>query len=192
MEDQELVALYKECIMKDSSYSVVSIALKNYGELHPEDAMTLARELSSEPSSKMLSGIAELYAGYGGTGEFDFFAECLAGNILHGFDKLGVLSSFTLYLTRHSPEFSDKALDLYRQTSKDGGFYMNMFLPQNISYLLDHYSVQIIELQKQLDALGEDGSQVISEELRNKIGAYQLLEEKYIKFLEELEKAPGH
>jgi aminopeptidase N len=192
LEDQELVALYKECIMKDSSYSVVSIALKNYGELHPEDAMTLARELSSEPSSKMLSGIAELYAGYGGAGEFDFFVECLAGNILHGFDKLGVLSSFTLYLTHHNPDFSDKALDIYRETSKDGGFYMNMFLPQNISYLLDHYSAQIIELQKQLDVLGEDGSQAISEELRNKIGAYQLLEQKYLNFSEELEKASGH
>jgi aminopeptidase N len=192
LEDEELVALYKECIMKDSSYSVVSIALKNYGKLHPEDAMTLAHELSAEPSSKMLSGIAELYAGHGGAGEFDFFVECLAGNILQGFDKLGVLSSFTLYLTHQNPEFSDKALDLYRETSKDGGLYMNMFLPQNISYLSDHYSVAIIELQKQLDALGEEDSQAVAEELRKKIRAYQLLEEKYINFLEELEKAAGH
>ena len=192
LDDEELVALYKECIKKDPSYSVVSMALKNYGKLYPEDAMTLAQELRSENSSKMLSGIAELYGGYGGVGEFDFFVECLNGNTLQGFDRLGVLSSLTLYLKRQSPELSLRALDIYRETSESGGFYMKMFLPQNVSYLLDHFSAEYADLQRQYASLEEENSSTAAEEVRKKMESYQLLNEKYGRLMEELQKEANH
>ena len=48
----------------------------------------------------MLSGIGQLYSGHGAEDKFEFFENAFKGNVVQGFDRLGLLNSFTLFLSK--------------------------------------------------------------------------------------------
>ncbi|MBL4862092.1 MAG: HEAT repeat domain-containing protein [Crocinitomicaceae bacterium] len=191
LEGEELIAVYKICIQNDRSYAVVSAALRNLGKEDPDEAMLLAENLESEKSSKMITGIVQLYAGHGGPEKYDFIEAVLKGNAVQGFDKLGVMNSFTFYLTRQEPELIDRAFAIYVDQSEHGSFYMSMFLPQNISYLEAHFATRIAELNKELLEFEENNDALYADQTRKKIAAYEALQVKYAGLTATLEKKSG-
>jgi hypothetical protein len=58
----------------------------------------------------MISGLGQLYAGYAGEEKIDFFINAFSGSTLQGFDKLGMVNSFTIYLANQKPETIEKAI----------------------------------------------------------------------------------
>ncbi len=135
LEGSEITNLYDN-IINDSSYLVVSTALRNIAKLDPLLAMESAKFLEKEKSSKMILGIAQIYSTYAISDKLDFFLEALNGNTLQGFDKLGVLNSMTMYLSRQDFEALDKAYSFYSNLTKKATGYTKMFLPQNVKYLV--------------------------------------------------------
>ena len=163
----------------------------NYGMSNPKEAMALAEKLESERSSKMISGIAQLYAGHAGAEKYDFFEQALTGTIVQGFDKLGLMNSFTLYLSRQEPEVISKSLDVYADMSVNGSFYMKMFLPQNLTYLSEHCGAKIKELKTELEGHEKNNDAAYADKARKDIATYESLKKKFDAMIADLEKQSG-
>ncbi len=179
LSEDKLVAIYSDRIQNDSSYTVVSAALKNYGKNNPTEAMALAKPLEQEKSSKMLGGIGQLYSSHADGEKLDFFIQAFNGNIVQGFDRLGMLNSFTVYLTRQDPAVIDKAYDTYVKLNEEGGLYMQMFLPQNLKYLVEQFQGSVNTLNKEIGNHETNGDVVLADQARKKIKAYEALIEKF-------------
>jgi len=169
----------KDRIEKDRSYSVISTALKQLGKLDADFAMEKAAALEAERSSKMISGIAQLYGSFGKEEKLKFFENTLKGGILQGFDELGVLNSLTYFVSRQEPEVLDKAYELYDYLSENGAFYTQMFLPQNAGYLVSAFGDKIDELNLQVEEFEKSKDAALADQCRKKIKKYEVLKEKY-------------
>ncbi len=169
----------KDRIEKDRSYSVISTALKQLGKLDADFAMEKAAALEAERSSKMISGIAQLYGSFGKEEKLKFFENTLKGGILQGFDELGVLNSLTYFVSRQEPEVLDKAYELYDYLSENGAFYTQMFLPQNVGYLVSAFGDKIDELNLQVEEFEKSKDAALADQCRKKIKKYEVLKEKY-------------
>jgi aminopeptidase N len=182
LEEEELTALYKDRVSNDESYSVVTASLKNYGKIDAVDAMKMASALESEKSSKMIAGIAELYATNGGPEKYDFLEQAVTGNVVQGFDKLGAMNTFTMFVGKQDdPAIAEKAYSAYEQMGETGGFYMQMFLPQNLEYLSGQFSAKISQLKKEELSHEENGDVALADQSRRKIKSFEDLIEKYSK-----------
>ena len=188
LDKDELKAIYKERIENDPSYSVVTIALQNLGKLDPEEAMVLATNLENERSSKMLSGVAQLYAGYAEGDKYEFFEGEFKGATIQGFDRLGMLNSFTMFVVRQDAEVGSKAMNIYKNVGENGSFYMKMFLPQNINYLASQYSAMLVDLNKELKKHEENDDAAYADQTRKKIVEVEKLKEMYGVYAKELDE----
>tara|TARA_R110002072_G_scaffold302889_1_gene489483 strand:- start:3248 stop:5902 length:2655 start_codon:yes stop_codon:yes gene_type:complete len=183
LTDEELETICIDRIENDQSYLVVSSALKAYGSINEEKALAIAESLENEKSSSMLGGIAQLYSTSSDTSKFTFFENAFNGNVVQGFDKLGLLNSMTIYLVNiEDPKILSRSVDIYTNLSKSGGMYMKMFLPQNINYLLDQIDSQMISLRTNLTGQEENANPLYADQTRKKIKEF----ESAIKELEEL------
>ncbi|HIP31906.1 MAG TPA: hypothetical protein EYG86_04005 [Crocinitomicaceae bacterium] len=169
MTDQELEALYKDRIEKDQSYAVVSSALKSYGSLNPVEAMKVAESLENENSSSMLGGIGQLYSSQGDASKYAFYEKAFNGKVIQGFDKLGLLNSLTVFLTRQEPEIILKSTEIYQKLSDGGGMYMSMFLPQNTDYLIENINSKTKTLNTELEQQVEKDQAQYATETRKKL-----------------------
>ncbi len=188
---EELASLYKERIAKDSSYTVISSALKSLASDYPEEAMSLAKALEQEKSSKLISGIAQLYSVFGGEEKYDFIVSSLQGNTVQGFDKLALLNSFTMYLSEQEPELIDKSYPVYVDQFENGGFYMGMFLPQNLTYLIGQMSAKVTSLNDEVKMHEENEDPALANQTRAKIKKYETLISKYSEFIVQIENEGG-
>jgi aminopeptidase N len=192
LDDDELIAIYEGRIKNDSSYSVVSSALRSLGKIDSDKAIALAEPLENEKSSKMVAGVAGLYAEYAGAEKYDFIASSLQGTVVQGFDKLGLLNSFTFYLTNQNAELIEKALPIYEDQGANGGFYMSLFLPQNLQFLTKHFNDQIKDLNKELEKHEENDDAAYADQTRREIKKYEDLLEKYSALIKRLEEGNGN
>lgn len=191
LNDEELIVIYEDRVSNDRSYSVVTSALSSLGKLDAEKAMTLAKPLETERSSSMVSGVAQLYASYGGADKYDFIVGALQGNVVQGFDRLGLLNSFTVYLSKQSPELIDKAYAIYQDQAKTGGFYMKLFLPQNVKYLVNQLAARQNKLNEELEAYEANNDAALADQTRKEIAKLKVLGEKYQNMITALESESG-
>jgi hypothetical protein len=179
MEGQDLEAILLDRLEKDQSYSVISTALKHLGKSNPEKALAAAKNLEVENSSKMVTGVAQLYGAHGGEEKFNYFETVLKSTNLKGFDQLSVMNSLTYYITRQNTEMLDKAFDLYAYLKLQGDFYTQMFLPQNITYLMSMFDTKIVELTEEIAAHEKNKDALYADQARKKIKAFEALKIKY-------------
>lgn len=185
-EDEDgRAAIYAKVIQNDRSYSVIADALSGLGSIDHELAMAEAAKLESEPSSKMMFGISQLYAAHGGAEKIDFFIKSLDNPVLQGWDRLGMVNSMTLFVVNHDAEVAEKALAGYASQKESGGFYMNMFLPSNLNYLNEHFTAKIVELQEELAGYEENNDAAYADQTRKKIAAYEAVQKKYQELMQE-------
>lgn len=179
MEGEAVEIIYIDRIEKDQSYLVITTALKNLGKINPEKAMLKAKVLEAERSSKMLTGVAQLYGAYGDKDKYAFFETALRGSLLQGFDQLSVMNSMTYFLTRQEPEMINQSFELYAYLKKDGGFYTQMFIPQNISYLISMFDAKIAELDEEIEVHEKNKDVQYADEARRKRKAFVDLKAKF-------------
>ncbi len=179
MAAESITAIYLDRIEKDQSYLVISNALKNLGKINPTLALDKAKGLESEKSSKMISGIGQLYGSYGEKGNYEFFDVALKGTNLHGFDQLGVMNSLTYFITRQEPEMIDRSFELYSHLKAEGGFYTQMFVPQNINYLIGLFDSKIKELDAEIELHDKNKDVVLADQARKKQKVYNGLKVKF-------------
>jgi aminopeptidase N len=171
--------VFTDRIGNDKSYLVIGTALRSLGKSNPDKALALAKPLENEKSSKMITGVAQLYGGFGGKDVFPFFEKSLSGTILQGFDQLSVLNSMTYFVTRHDVEIAERAFPLYSKLSSEGGYYTKMFLPQNINYLLEHFQTKIAMLKEEIEAHEKNKDAAYADQARKQSKAYEVLIEKF-------------
>ena len=176
-EENEAICIDR--INKDSSYLVVTSALRSLGKVNPEKALLLAKNLENERSAKMITGIAQLYGGYADKDAYPFFDRVLKSTALAGFDQLSVMNSLTYYITRQEPELINKSFELYAQLKEKGGYYTQMFLPQNISYLISFFDETIAELEGEISAHEKNKDVLYADQARKKKSALEKSKEKF-------------
>ncbi|MDG1334293.1 MAG: M1 family aminopeptidase [Crocinitomicaceae bacterium] len=186
MEPQDVEPMYVTAISNDQSYDVISSALSSLGKENPEKAIALAEPLESEKSSKMLTGIAQLYSGYAGPEKYAFFENALNGNTLQGYDKLGVIGAYTGYVAQQDYEVFEKSYDMYQSLYENGGMYTQMFMPQFIGYIKKSCGDNIEDLEKELAAYEENNDAAYANQTRQKIAKFEALKLKFETFEGEL------
>lgn len=165
----ELEKLALSIIGKDQSYAVLSSALGALSSSNPDLAMTEAKKLETENSSKMLSGIAQLYAMQGKESEMAFFEKVINENKLNGLDALFAMNSMTIFLTRQSPALQTKALELYKKEQSNGGIYVMMFLPQNVDYMIKMVSEQTEKTKAEIKAYETNKDPLYADQARKQL-----------------------
>jgi aminopeptidase N len=170
---EELEKLALAIISKDQSYAVLSAALVALSSSNPELAMAEAKKLENENSSKMLSGIAQLYATQGTESEMAFFEKVINENKLNGLDALFAMNSMTIYLTRQSAELQSKVLGLYKKELANGGVYITMFLPQNVDYMIKMISDQAEITKAEITAYETNKNPLYADQSRKKLKQQQ-------------------
>lgn len=181
-------SLYVQVIKKDSSYQVIAAALRNLGKSNPELAMQKAKALESETSSKMILGIAGLYGTYGDTSKFDYFENVLMGTKLSGFDQLGTMNTLSLFVGKNGIDIFKKALPVYSHLKENGTFYTQMFLPQNVEYLLKAIEQKKEDLNTEIIRHTEEGNTLYADQARKKLEEFKKLEPNYKTLLDDKEK----
>jgi aminopeptidase N len=171
--------LCEDRIQNDPSYLVVSEALKHLGKLDPDLAMKMAKILESERSAKMLSGIGKLYAAYGTKESYSFFENTLKNGFVQGFDQLELMNSLTYFVAKLAPEDIERSFTLYHYLNEKGGHYTQLFLPQNVSYLLSMVKQKIETLQEDLNT--KEGSEKTN--TQNDLKRYLSLKEQLMTLL---------
>lgn len=171
--------LYSRAVQNDKSYSVISEALAGLANIDPDQAMLEAKQLENERSSKMLFGICQLYAAHGSAANTDFFIATMNNPMLQGWDRLGALNATTIFVTGQDAEVAERALPIYESQKDKGGYYMQMFLPQNVKYLNENFTGKIVELREELAEYEENNDAVYAAQTRKKIEAYEAVQKKY-------------
>ncbi len=185
IEDTE--ALYVQMIDKDSSFQVVTAALRCLGKSNPELAMKKAKELEGENSSKMILGIATLYGANGDSTKFDYFETILMGSRLSGFDQLGAMNTLTLFVGKYDSDIFEKSLPIYAHLKANGTFYTQMFLPQNVEYLVKAIGTNKSGLTAEIEQHTKDGNALYADQARKKLATWNKLETTYKAMLDDKE-----
>jgi len=146
---------YYEKALNDSSYLVVSTALKFLGKISPDKAMQQSKELENEPSQKIIVGIGGLYAEHGDHTKFEFFKKHLTSGQMTGFDELGLMNIFSQYLTKHSIEAVEAALPIYSYLQQRGSRYTKIFFSQNINFIIDNLNDRLDKSPKETEQLSK-------------------------------------
>jgi aminopeptidase N len=180
LENAELIAVCSDRLEKDRSYLVISAALKSLGKIDPELALNKAKVLESEPSSKMISGIAQLYGAHAKEDALPFFENALKGNILQGFDQLGVLNSLTFFNVRQEPATIEKTFELYAYMNETGGYYTKMFMSQNVAYLISLFDTKMTELDEEIAAHEKNNNAAYADKARRKKKEFIALKERFM------------
>lgn len=186
--EENMESLYVQVIEKDSSYQVVAAALRNLGKSNSELAMQKAKVLESEPSSKMILGIATLYGTYGDASKFDYFESILMGSRLSGFDQLGTMNTLSLFVGKNESEIFTKAIPVYQHLKDNGTFYTQMFLPQNIDYLINAIEKNKSTLTTEVEKHTEEGNVLYADQARKKLAEWVKLEASYKAMLDKEEE----
>jgi aminopeptidase N len=180
LESAEMTAVCIDRLEKDQSYLVISSALKSLGKIDIELALKKAKTLESEQSSKMISGVAQLYGAHGKEDALIFFEKALKGTILQGFDQLGVLNSLTFFNVRQEPATIEKTFDLYKYMNETGGYYTKMFMSQNVAYLISMFETKMTELDEEIAAHEKNNNAAYADSARRKKKDYNALKELFL------------
>jgi aminopeptidase N len=175
-------------IANDLSYTVLSVALGSLSSINQNLAMTKAKELESEPSTKMKSGIAQIYSVKGGEEHYPFFEDLFFKSKLSGYDGIYSLNALTIFMTRQNIDIQSKAVDFYRHTFEKGGFYAKMFLPQNVEYLRKHIKENIKNLNEDLSLNKKNKEDNAVQEIQLQISKHEKVENDLMSLLQEIEK----
>lgn len=191
LSEDELKNLYLGRVKNDQSYSVITNALRNLGEVDSDLAMETAKGLESETSSRMILGIAQLYGQFGGAEKFDYMSAALNNPNVQGFDKLGLMNVFTKYVVNLDADHIEKAIPVYQAQAKGAGFYMQMFLPKNLEYVSNQLTAKVTELEQEIKKLEEAEDNVAMHAAIKEKDKCKDLIEKYRQLKIEVEEGNG-
>lgn len=185
LTDDRKLTLYSSLIDSDSSYNVVSAALRNLGKTNPDLALQKAKTLETAASSKMLVGVANLYSTHGDDSKIAFFEKILTGKSLGGFDQVGAMNTFSMFISKRDVTYWEQALPTYQLLEKNGNYYTKMFLPQNVEFLMKGISENQYRLNAIIESNTSSENQMIVTDAKSELIKWDLLQVKYGKLIPE-------
>lgn len=190
LPEAELKPILEDRIAKDQSYSVVTAALMNLSKLDPKLAVAKAEALEKEPSSQMIVGIAALYSENTGIEKFGFYENALKVGKVQGYDRLNVLGAFTYFMSKQDNKSQGKAISVFENEVKNGGFYSQMLLPRCFEFLLENLMKRKVELATKLEAAQTNGNTNQAANLQSEIADLDATIAKYTELQASLNPEP--
>lgn len=172
---EDFTDMLVNAIKQDSSYSVVATSLSILGKKDSKRALKLAKGLESSKSGKMAVGIAGLYSTYGDSSNYDYYEKTLMSGKVGGFNEIGMVNSFTMYLAKQDAKTQQKSIKVYKELNKAPGMYMAMFLPKNIEYLQNTCINKITTLKTRLAEEEEKDQAAYATKTRKEIEEFEAL-----------------
>lgn len=160
-EDKDVTVMLKQSIEKDQSYLVIGNSLRQLAKLDSDEAISAAKSLEKESSSKLLSAVAQVYGTFGTEENAPFFEDLLINKQLGIYDQLSAMNAFTMYNSRMSEDQIHESISVYRHLHRKGGYYTKMFTGQSIDYLSETLNVRKEDLLEQ--KLKEEDTLVLAE-----------------------------
>jgi len=182
LPEKELQPILEERIANDQSYAVVTAALMTLSKIDVKLAVAKAEALEKEPSSQMIVGIASIYAENAGIEKFDFYENALKSGKVQGYDRLNVLGAFTYFMTKQDNKSQVKAVSVFENEVKNGGFYAQMLLPRCFEFLIENINGRKAELAAKLEAAQTNGNTNQATTLQNEINDLDAVIVKYTEF----------
>ncbi|MCE3295305.1 MAG: Membrane alanyl aminopeptidase [Crocinitomicaceae bacterium] len=178
-------------LKNDRSYYVVGIALNEISKKNPAMALSEAKKLEKEQSTKIKSTIAQIYAGSGDASHLPFFEDLLVNQKLGGYEAIICLNSFSYYMGRQTVDVQEKALPIYKKHYASGGMYTKMFMPQNVDYLAKMIDEKVYENKDKIEAFEKNKDMVEANKLRQEVKRQEELSKNLKAYLKEIEVETG-
>jgi aminopeptidase N len=192
VSENELQPMLVERIQLDSSYTVVSNSLNQLSKFNVPMAMKLAKPLEQEPSSKMLAGVAMLYARNGNAEDYAFYERILTTNRIQAYDAISTLNAFTFYVSRQDLPVVVKSVKVFEYQAKNGGMYTKMFMPGCLNFLIKNLDERIGAYKDEESKAKAAGNTNAADIARSKQSEAQALINTFKKLNESLENEGGH
>ena len=143
------ISMFIRKALKDSSFQVISDALKVIAKNDSISALKLARGFEKEQSVLINRTIAGIYADFGNSLNHSFFLETI--DELSGFNKYSFLQSYFAYLIRQNNEIVDLGVAQFEKVARYGKpWYLKLSGYQLLSAIKDHHNEKVSLLTKQL------------------------------------------
>ncbi|MGV3631365.1 MAG: M1 family aminopeptidase [Bacteroidota bacterium] len=178
-------------LKNDRSYYVIGTALNEISKKNPALALAEAKKLEKEPSTRIKSTIAQIYAGNGDASHLPFFEDLLLKEKLSGYDAIICLNSFSYFMGRQNIGVQSKALNIYEKHYAAGGMYTKMFMPQNVDYLVKMIDEKISENNAKIEAFEKNKDMVEANKLRQEIKKQEEVSKSLKAFLAKVEAEAG-
>jgi hypothetical protein len=136
-------------------------------------ALVHAKKLENEPTSQLLAGVGAIYSEYGSIDTYSFFERTLKGDLLKSFDQVGMLNSFTIFVTRQEVETFEKSVEIYAFLKENGDFNTKMYMPQFMTYLQKMVDDKIAQIQEEIAAFEKSKDAVYANQGRQKIKRFE-------------------
>ena len=175
-------------LKNDRSYLVIGTALNEMSKKSPQRAVAEAKKLENEPSTRIKSSIAQIYAAHGDAANLPFFEQLLTREKLGGYDAIISLNSFSYFMGRQPVDIQEKALPIYRKHYEMGGMYTKMFMPQNADYLAKMIGEKISGNNSKIEALEKNKDHVEANRLRAEVKKLEAMVKDLNAFLAEINK----
>lgn len=168
LSNEEVQPILEKCIREDQSYNVIIAALTQLSKFNSPLAAQLAATLENEPSSKMLQGIANLYAKIGSADNFAFYERILTTNAVQGYDATTSLSAFIGYLGNQDLPLFRKAVKVIEYQAKNGNMYTTMYFPGSMRFLNSKLKEKILAYEEDERKAKQNGNENFAEMARAK------------------------
>lgn len=192
LDNAQNEAMLVERIQKDQSYSVISDALNLLSKTNKSKALELAEQLEGEKSSKMQAGIASIYSKSDNPKYIAYFEKGFKTNLFQGYDRLGALGAFCVYMGKMEPIQHRKALPIFEQEIATGGGYVAMFMPRYLNYIKSTVETNLAKYQEELKSAQASNNTNAANIAEGKISEANAIITSYEKLIEQMAKAEMH
>jgi len=179
LEGKELENILIEKLEKDQSYLVAATSLVAIGKINSDLALVHAKKLENEPTSQLLAGVGAIYSEYGSIDTYSFFERTLKGDELKSFDQVGMLNSYTIFVTRQEVETFEKSVGIYSLLKEKGDVYTKMYMPQFMAYLQKIVDDKIAQIQEEIVGFEKSKDVVYANQGREKIKRFEAVKAQF-------------
>lgn len=153
--NDDIGAVFKKAL-RDSSYSVVSQALKSIAAKSAEKGLAIAKKFEAVENATINQTVAKIYADYGGEKEHEFFIN--TAKELTGFNKYSFLQQYLSYVIRQKNKIIDEAVVVFERVARNGSpWYLKLSGYQLLSAVYSHHNTRVSDLKLQIDELKAEG-----------------------------------
>ncbi len=173
--------------MQDSSYAVISKALKGLVKLNKEEALKRAAVLEKEENQTLLLSVANVYSEIGSDKNNEFFVILL--NRLEGWSRVTGVNTYGKFLERCNDETINKGLVILENIGRTTEIkWEKFYVQQTLSDLAGMYFDREKEIQGKIDNLKDaktNGETVLK--LERDLEPIKLQKEKILKLYDALD-----
>jgi hypothetical protein len=91
----------------------------------------------------------------------------------------------TYFIVRQDISLIEESFTIYERLQKEGGYYTQMFVPQNIGYIVSFFEEKIEEKQAEIEVHEKNKDAAYADKARKELIQYSSLKEKFNTLLSE-------